>query len=179
MPQATLHLTNDYHRRQIDLRVQGDSKRISPAQVRRAAEHLCGDPDCECGAGLAGTRGKDQTFGGLPIVLSPDAKGGATFALDLSQAPNIATSDMAKPKPTIKRRPKPTKAAKDLPVLDHEALKWAREAAAMIQPAAAKKAGVSQSYWSEVEAGKKEPSLSALRAMARAVRVPLASLLRD
>jgi transcriptional regulator with XRE-family HTH domain len=45
----------------------------------------------------------------------------------------------------------------------------AREAAQLSVTEAAKAAGVSQSYWTEVERGDKTPSLPMLEAMAKAV----------
>ena len=62
---------------------------------------------------------------------------------------------------------------------DCQRLKAAREAAGLTQSTAAATAGITQGYWSEVEAGQHVPALATLAAMARAVGIPLHDLVEQ
>ena len=59
------------------------------------------------------------------------------------------------------------------------AVKTARTAAGMSQLALANAAGCTQAHISDIESGRREPSLRQLRAIARALSLPAGSLLSE
>jgi XRE family transcriptional regulator, regulator of sulfur utilization len=56
-------------------------------------------------------------------------------------------------------------------------LRTLRDKQAMTQEALAKKAGISRGYLARVETGRHEPTLTTLRKLAKALRVPVTALL--
>jgi transcriptional regulator with XRE-family HTH domain len=56
-------------------------------------------------------------------------------------------------------------------------LKRLREAKAMSQAAVAKRAGLTREYVNKLEAGKQDPSLTTISALAKALGVPVTALL--
>jgi len=72
-------LTNDFHHTSIRLRDRAG--RLSPCQVRKAWQALCGIVDCTCG-GVAGTRGPqylDTTPVSGRVWLEPHQDGSVTL----------------------------------------------------------------------------------------------------
>jgi XRE family transcriptional regulator, fatty acid utilization regulator len=57
-------------------------------------------------------------------------------------------------------------------------LRKLRESRGMTQEGLAKKAGVSRAYLSRLEMGRHDPPLSRLRGLAKALKVPVADLLK-
>lgn len=55
-------------------------------------------------------------------------------------------------------------------------IRRAREAADLLQEAAAKRAGIEQTYWSRIERGVHEPGIPLLRKVARALDTTVAEL---
>jgi transcriptional regulator with XRE-family HTH domain len=57
-------------------------------------------------------------------------------------------------------------------------LKRLREAKGLSQTALAEKAGISRGYLARLEAAKQDPTLSVIERLAKALRVPLAELVK-
>lgn len=56
-------------------------------------------------------------------------------------------------------------------------LKWLRVSKGMSQAALAKRAGLTREYVNKLEAGKQDPSLTTISALAKALGVPVTALL--